>query len=267
MVGPVVGVGLANAFIGNNYLLFLVPGAFGIVAVVLWTLLISEPDNRATPVGNRLTVAVVLRSLAFRPQQYPDFAWNWLARLLFMTGVTFATTFSTLFYASRLSPSGQVSDVGEIITILALVGVVGTGGGALLGGFVSDKLRRRRIFVLGSGIMFTVGALVLAFGGSSFIVLLLGSLAFQFGLGIFSAVDQAIVLNVLPEIDEEAGRFLGVNGYSTSIAQALAPILAAPLLLVGVAGTEKNYGLLLIIAAVLTLIAGVLVQWKVRGVQ
>ena len=44
----------------------------------------------------------------FNPRRYPDFAWNWLARLLFMTGVTFATTFTSLFFASRLSASGQV---------------------------------------------------------------------------------------------------------------------------------------------------------------
>ncbi len=267
MVAPVVGVGLASAFIGNNFMVFLIPGAIGIVAVVLWTLLIKEPDNRSVPVGAQLTIRTVLRSLVFSPKQYPDFAWNWLARLLFMTGVTFATTFSSLFYASRLSVGGQVANIGGIITILAMAGVVGTGGGALLGGFLSDRLRRRRIFVLGSGVLFTTGALILALGGGSFTVLLIGSVVFQFALGVFSAVDQAIVLNVLPQIDVEAGRFLGINGYSTSIAQAAAPILAAPLVLIGVTGAEKNYGLLFIVAAVLTVIAGVLVQWKVRSVK
>ena len=75
-------------------------------------------------------------------------------------------------------------------------------------------------------------------------------------LGVFSSVDQALVLNVLPEKDTDAGRFLGINGYSTSIAQAVAPLVAAPLILIGVSGNEKNYGLLFLIAAALTIVAG-----------
>ena len=142
-----------------------------------------------------------------------------------------------------------------------------TGGGALLGGFLSDKLRRRKIFVLASGIVYTVGAITWAIGGSSLPVLLIGSALTGVALGVFSSVDQALVLNVLPEKDTDAGRFLGINGYSTSIAQAVAPLLAAPLIVIGVSGTDKNYGLLFIIASVLTIVAGILVQWKVKSVR
>jgi MFS family permease len=142
-----------------------------------------------------------------------------------------------------------------------------TGVGALLGGFLSDKVGRRKIFVLASGITYTIGAVTLAFGGSNFAILLAGSALTGLALGVFSAVDQALVLNVLPEKDTEAGRFLGINGYSTSLAQAVAPLVAAPLILIGVSGDEKNYGLLFLVAAVLTILAGIIVQWKVRSVR
>ena len=33
MAAPVVGVGLAASFVGNNYLVFLVPGAVGVFAL------------------------------------------------------------------------------------------------------------------------------------------------------------------------------------------------------------------------------------------
>ena len=82
---------------------------------------------------------------------------------------------------------------------------------------------------------------------------------------MFSAVDQAIVLDVLPERDTEAGRFMGINGYSTTLAQAIAPIAAAPLLLLGMTGADKNYGLLFLIAAACTLVGGTLVMVFVRG--
>jgi MFS family permease len=267
MVAPVVGVGVASSFIGNNYLVFLVPGAVGLLGILCWTLFVSERDSRTAEFSGTLTVRGLVSGLVFNPKQYPDFAWNWLARLLFMIGVTLSTTFMSLFMASRLSAGGQVSEIGGLIVIGSLINLVLTGLGALLGGFLSDRLRRRRIFVLGSGLMYTVGALVLAFAGSNFLVLMIGLGLTGVGLGIFSSVDQAIVLNVLPEKDLNAGRFLGINGYSTSIAQALAPLVAAPLVLIGVSGDEKNYGLLFLIAAVLTVIAGVIVQTKVKSVR
>lgn len=267
MAAPVFGAGLAASFIGNDYLLFLLPGVFGLITMLCWVVFVGERDTRKIEFNDAMSAGKVLRSLVFNPKTYPDFAWNWLARLLFMTGVTFTTTFTSLFYASRLSETGQVADIGGIIVVLSMVSLVATGGGALAGGFISDKIKRRRGFVLWSGILYTVGAVTLAFGGSNFAVLLTGSFITGLALGVFSAVDQAIVLNVLPEKDTDAGRFLGINGYSTSIAQAIAPILAAPLILIGATGDTKNYGLLFIIAAVLTIVAGILVQWRVKSVR
>ncbi|PRY13948.1 MFS transporter [Kineococcus rhizosphaerae] len=267
MVAPVAGVGLASAFLGNNYLVFLVPGALGLLTALAWFAFSREQDTRTVDLPQPLTPLALVRSLVFDPRRYPDFAWNWLARLLFMTGVTFSSTFTSLFFAARLTPSGQVADLGSILVIASMVSLVTTGIGALGCGFVSDKLGRRRIFVLGSGVLYTLGAIILAFGGHSFNVLMVGSGIMGLALGIFSAVDQALVLNVLPEKDTDAGRFLGINGYTTSIAQAVAPLLAAPLLLIGVSAGQKNYALLFMVAAGCTLIAGFLVQAKVRAVR
>ncbi|KQW05958.1 MFS transporter [Leifsonia sp. Root4] len=265
MIASVMGVGLASAFIGNNFLVFLVPGALGLILFLLFVLLVKEPSSLDRVHEQKLGLRKVLGNMVFDPRKHPDFAWNWLGRLLFNFGVTFATTFTTLFFASRLSEGGRVADIGGLITILALLGVVATAGGAMLGGFLSDKLKRRRIFVLLAGIAFTVGAIIMATGGSVTAVLITGSIITSLGLGVFSAVDQAIVLDVLPDRDADAGRFIGINGYATSIAQAVAPIIAVPLLLIGVAGSDKNYALVLLVAAACTLVGGTLVMIFVRG--
>lgn len=265
MIASVLGVGLASAFIGNNFLVFLVPGALGLILFLLFVVLVKEPSSLDRVVEQKLGFRKILSNMVFDPRKHSDFAWNWLGRLLFNFGVTFATTFTTLFFASRLSTGGQVADIGGLITILALLGVVATAGGAILGGFLSDKLKRRRIFVLLAGIAFTVGAIIMATGGSVTVVLITGSLITSLGLGVFSAVDQAIVLDVLPDRDVDAGRFIGINGYATSIAQAVAPIVAVPLLLIGMAGSDKNYALVLLVAAACTLVGGTIVMIFVRG--
>jgi len=264
MIASVAGTGLASGFVGNNYLVFLVPGAVGLVLMLLWVALIKEPDSRNSPLANPITLKFALSQMVFSPREYPDFAWNWLGRLLFNFGVTFATSFTTLFFASRLTDSGDVADLGGLIVALALVGVLFTAGGALLGGFLSDKLNRRRIFIAVAGVVFTVGAIILAAGGENLPILISGASLINLALGVFSAVDQAIVLDVLPNADSEAGRYLGVNGYSTTLAQSFAPMLAAPLLVLGATGSDKNYGLLFIIAAACTLIGGTIVMLFVR---
>ncbi|WP_078916123.1 MFS transporter [Streptomyces viridochromogenes] len=139
MVAAVLGVSIASAFIGNNYLVFLVPGAIGLSFFALWVPLVKEPNSRDLLIAEELSFRTVLTHMVFNPREHPDFAWNWLGRLFFNFGVPFATTFMTLFFASRLSTSGQVAHTGRLIAILALTGVVATGGGALLGGFLSDK--------------------------------------------------------------------------------------------------------------------------------
>jgi MFS family permease len=265
MVASVTGVGIASAFIGHNHLMFLVPGVIGVALMLAWVISVKEPSSLDMVLGPKLTVRRALSNMVFNPAKYPDFAWNWLGRLIFMFGVTLGTTFTTLFFASRLSTSGQVADIGGLIVILSLAGVVATGGGALLGGMLSDKFHRRRVLVLASGAGFTLGAIIMALGGTSAPILIVGSIISSLALGVFSAVNQAMVLDVLPQRDTEAGRFIGINVYSTSLAQAIAPVVAAPLLLVGMSGSDKNYTLLLLVAAACTAIGAVIVMVFVRS--
>ncbi|WP_284984482.1 MFS transporter [Arthrobacter sp. efr-133-TYG-118] len=263
MVAPVLGAGIASTLVANSYLLFLVPGAFGVVGILLFVLVVKDPDTRelAAPSGR---FGSVLRKYLYSPRKYKDFSWNWLARLLFNFGVTFNTTFTLFFITSRTG--GTIADFAPFVAILGLGGVLAAAVGALGGGFLSDRLKRRRVFVLAAGVLFTIGALLMAFS-SDLTTILVGTMITNVGLGAFSAVDQALLLDVLPERDTDAGRFMGINGFSTSLAQAIAPVLAPAILLIGVTGSDKNYTLLYVIAAAFTLVGGAIVVFKVKGTR
>ncbi|GGV19190.1 hypothetical protein GCM10010182_46100 [Actinomadura cremea] len=75
------------------------------------------------------------------------------------------------------------------------------------------------------------------------------------------------MLDVLPERDSDAGRFTGIYGFSTSIAQGLAPLIAPVFLAIGASGDDKNYTLLYLMAAVLTLLSGLVVAFRGRSVR
>lgn len=263
-VAPVAGVMLAGSFATDSLLLFLVPGAVGVLLTTLFVLFVHEKDSRQNTFEEHLNVGRLLRKFLYNPRKHPDFSWNWLGRFLFYFGLTLNTTFTAFFFASRLGVS--VTEVAGIIAVLSMAGILTTTAGAIGGGFLSDRLKRRRAFVLGSGVVFGAGAVVMALA-NEMPMLVAGSLLGSLGIGAFSAVDQALLLDVLPERDTDAGRFMGITGFATSIPQSVAPLIAPLFLAVGVtAAGEKNYLLLYVISAVCTVVGG-LVVLRIRSVR
>ncbi|MFG6201769.1 MFS transporter [Nonomuraea sp. JJY05] len=262
LIAPVVGVVAAGGLAGDPLLLFLAPGAVGVVLLSLFAWLAGEPDSRDMPVPEPLTARSLALKYVINPRRYPDFSWNWLGRFFFYFGLTLNTTFTAFFFASRLNVT--VDQVAATVGVLSGIGVLATSAGALGGGFLSDKLRRRRVFVLTSGCVYALGSAMMAVS-SSIPLLLAGSLVCSVGLGMFSAVDQALALDVLPERETNAGRFMGVFGFATSLPQALAP-LAAPVFLAMSTGAEKNYSLLYLVAAAFT-VAGGLIVLRIKSVR
>ncbi|QFU89599.1 MFS transporter [Amycolatopsis sp. YIM 10] len=256
LVAPVAGVVLASRFVGDSLLLFLVPGSVGVVLVTLFVCLVREQDSRDLPLGDPLTLRLLARKYVFDPRRYPDYSWNWLSRCLFYFGLTLNTTFIAFFLAARLGIG--VQEVAGTVAALSGLGILATAAGALGGGFLSDKLRRRRVFVLVAGGIFALGAVVMAVA-SSLPLLFAGSATTSIGLGMFSAVDQALALDVLPERQTEAGRFMGIMGFATSVPQSVAPLVAPVFLAVGATAAEKNYSLLFIVAAACTVLSGLAV--------
>ncbi|MEV4668554.1 MFS transporter [Microbacterium sp. LWO12-1.2] len=261
-IAPVFGVVIAQFFTGDALLLFLVPGAVGVLFVTLFVTLVHEADSRALP-KDPMTVLQLLSKYLYNPRKYPDFSWNWLARFLFYTGITLNTTYTGFFFADRLGIT--VEAVTGIIASLSLGGILAITAGAIGGGFLSDRLKRRRLFVLLGGVIMAVGMVGQAFA-PDLALLIAGSLTTSVGLGLFAAVDQALLLDVLPERETDAGRFMGITGFATSIPQSVAPLMASGILLIGVTGEDRNYPLLFIVAAAAVLLAGCLIL-RIRSVR
>ncbi|WP_456286879.1 MFS transporter [Microbacterium sp. JZ70] len=261
-IAPVFGVILAQFFTGDPLLLFLVPGAVGVVFVVLFVTLVHEDDSRGLP-KDPITVLQLLSKYLYNPRRHPDFSWNWLGRFLFYTGITLNTTYTAFFFADRLGIA--VESVAGIMASLSMAGVLAVTLGAIGGGFLSDRLKRRRLFVLIGGLIMAGGMLAQAYA-PDLAVLVAGSLVTSVGLGLFAAVDQALLLDVLPERETDAGRFMGITGFATSIPQSIAPLAASGILLIGAEGGDRNYTLLFIVAAVSVILAGIAVL-RIRSVR
>jgi MFS family permease len=263
-VAPVAGVIIAGYLVGDPLLMYLIPGVVGVVFVLLFVLFSREQDSRVMTFAEKLTLGSALGKYIFNPAKYPDYSLVWVGRFLFYFGLTLNTTFTAFFFASRLNV--EVSEVAGVLATLSFVGIAATTIGALGGGWLSDKLRRRRLFVLLASLIFAAGVIMEAVA-TDVPMLFAGSLVASVGIGAFAAVDQALLLDVLPERDTDAGRFMGIAGFATAIPQAVAPFLAPLILVIGAAAAgEKNYTLLYWVAGVITVIGGLVVM-RIRSVR
>jgi len=264
-VAPVLGIGIVSAFIKTStFLVFFVPGAVGVTLTLLFVFLGKDPDSRllALP-ADRISIKKVFGSYAFNARKYPDFGWNWFGRFAFFMGLYLNTTFGTFFYAQRLEVS--VAEVGAIVAVVGLLGVVGAAAGAIGGGWLSDKLQRRKLFVLVGAVLFTGGALIEA-NAYSLPVLVVGSVVMNLSLAAFGAVDGAIVMAILPD-RAEAGRYMSVVQFAQKLPSAIAPLIAPLVITIGAVGSLKNYTLLYLVGGVFALLGGLIILLKVKSVR
>ncbi|MDF0513164.1 MFS transporter [Agromyces sp. H3Y2-19a] len=262
-IAPVLGIGVAYAVSSNTFLVFLLPGAIGAVLLVLFPLIKPEGSSKDLAPSTQVTVRSVVASYGFNIRKYPDFAWNWLGRFVFFIGLYFNTTFGTFFYAQRLDM--PVREVAGVVATVGMVGVLAATGGALAGGFLSDRLQRRRLFVMIAAVLFVVGALVEATAWS-LAQIVVGAVLMQLTIAVFATVDQAIVYATIPERDQ-AGRYMAVIQFAQKIPSAIAPLLAGVVITFGATGGEKNYTLLYLLGAAFALIGGLVIMFKVKSVR
>lgn len=262
-IAPVFGIGIAYAVASSTVAIFVVPGIVGLVLILAFVFLKREGSSRDIVRNDTVGVKTLLSSYVFNPRKYPDFGWNWLGRFIFFMGLYFNTTFGTFFYAQRLDI--PVKEVAGIVAAIGIIGVIAATGGALVGGFLSDKLGRRKLFTLIGALLFVAGAIVEAFA-YSIVPLIVGSVIMQLAIAAFSVVDQAIVFAVLPN-RAEAGRYLAVVAFAQKIPSAIAPLIAPLIITIGAIGADKNYTVLYLIGAVFALVGGLVILTKVKSVR
>ena len=137
--------------------------------------------------------------------------------------------------------------------------------GSGLGGALSDRWGRRQPFVAVGVLVYAAGTVVLA-TAYSLTALMIGAFLSSLGVALFLTVNQAMILDILPHRETQAGRYMAIASFSQSIPTATAP-LAAPFLL-SLGGTDgANYGALYLAAAALAFVGGVIVLGGVRSVR
>jgi MFS family permease len=253
----VAGTYLVQAFDDSTVLMFTVPCAVGAIAVLLfaWRL----PDRRLAPADKP---PWSLRELAgtfyVSPRRNPDFAWAFLSRFLFVTAYAFLVTYQAFYLIAQVASSEDAVPrqvyLGTLTQSIAWVVI------APVAGRLSDRIGRRKVFVMGAATVYAVALFVIA-SASTVNGYLLGMGLGGLGFGMYLAVDLALVADVLTD-PLTAAKDLGVLNIAGALPFALAPAVAPIVLTAG----HGSYAVLYAVAGTCAL-AGAAAVAPIRRVE
>lgn len=249
---------LAGTFItqftaGNTIAMFIVPWLLIPVAVTLMLVFFKDkPADRASL--PKYTLAEFGRTFWVNPIKNPDFAWAFASRLLVFLGTAFFSTYQVYFLLDHLKVDG--SQIASFVFFSTFITAIITVIVSIAGGWLSDRFRRRKPFVLGAALVAGVGLLVIG-TSTTFEQFIVGAAIVSLGQGLYYAVDIALVVAVLPN-EKDAAKDMGVFQIANSLPQSLAPIIAPIFLAIGATATG-NYPAVFVAATVFAVIGALLI--------
>lgn len=248
-------------FIGDDLLRFAVPGLLALVLCVVFVLVLKDRRLTEKP-RQRFTVGQFFGAFVFNPRTHPDFGWTWLTKFFVMFGYAGIATFLPFYLTEKFGLSEQ----GAISTILLanLASTVAMVVSSPIGGFLSDRLGKRRPFVAAAGLIMVVGLVTLAFAPSIAMVIVAQAII-GLGAGAFFSVDLALATQVLPSADDTA-KDLGVLNIANALPQSIAPAIAPSIIAIGTATAIGGYSVWYLFGAFIALLGAVLV-YRIKGVK
>jgi MFS family permease len=263
-MGAATGIGTLFAALSVNlvssmpFWVMVFPGIIGTVLILQFIFGLKERQLKKSEVPP-FKLSQILGSLWVNPLKHPDFGWAWISRFLVFIGVATVITYQAFYIINRFgfTPEGAAGTVTVTLGISTLVLVAAS----FLGGWLSDKFRRRKLFVFLSSLVM-VGALYMLATATDISTLYFASALIGLAQGAYAAVDLALVADVLPN-KKDSAKDLGVFNIADALPQSIAPAIAPIFLAIN---GPNNYESLYIAIAVIAIV-GALAILPVRGVK
>jgi MFS family permease len=253
-VGILIGA-VFGAVVSGNYMV----GYWLCAAALLLSVLpyLLHRNDPVLPLSHRppFQGKTFARGFWISPARHPDFAWAWVTRFLMNVGNQLTIVYLLFFLRDVIGYEEPALGV-LILTGIYAVMVMIT---AVLAGPWSDRVGKRKPFVIASSATIAMAALILAFF-PAWPGALAGAAVLGIGFGAYLAVDFALLTQVLPQAADR-GKDMGVINVASSLPQVFAPAIA--FLSIHYFG---GYVTLFSAAAVIGLLGAVFVV-KIKGVD
>ncbi len=258
-------------------------GAFLVAMIALFAILLAPLGALLWPViavfiASGIVTVLAARRLPglltfFEAFRSNDFFWTFATRGLVTLGIFSILPFMELYFRDVVrTPAAGAASAFWLLAVIA-----GAIIPSMVGGVLSDRTGRRKLFVYVSSGLQAVVVSVLLFGlvRSLSLLYILGIL-YGIGYGAYYAVDWALACDVLPNREQAAGRDMALWHVSFTLPQVLAPALLAGLLhflnepghqLLGLSSGHELGFRFIFASAALWFILGTVMVSRIRGVR
>ncbi|WOF21554.1 MFS transporter [Microbacterium betulae] len=247
--GAPLGSLVGSAFLTNAVPGFLLGGVLmavgGALALIIWPRERSAAD--LPPVAGGLTE--LLRS--FRPpRNAPDFYFAFTGRLFMLVSYQMVMAYQLYIVQDHigLSTSETAATIATMSVILLVVSLVGS----VVSGPLSDLIGRRKLPVVIASVLFAVGVAMPWIWPTPMGMFLYAGIA-GFGYGVYTSVDQALNVDVLPN-EAEFGKDLGILNLSTTAGQTIGPLITSAIVV-----ATGSYSLVFVVSIVAALLGSVFI--------
>jgi MFS family permease len=262
LIGFVVAFAvLAAVFLGSQLAMFpllmlTLPAVVGLLAALVLAAVIGKVDRPLSVSWPRFGPREFVGSYRLHTGGDRDFAWNWVSRLLVGVAYVGVQTFAVFFLTDNagLSTEAAAGEYARITAISTPISIVCF----LLSGYLSDRLGRRKAFVVVGALLISV-ALAVAAVTQSLSGFLVAILILTVGQAIYLTVDIAIAAAVDPD-DTQAGKAMSVYQVATVLPNVLAPLAAVAVLAISGGANYPAFFLVLAVFAALSAVAVLFVR-------
>lgn len=269
VVSGVVGAGMTAGLTAGTVVAGYLAGAqvlaYGLFAMAIAVssvafVLINREDSSAAAPARAFSWKAFAASFWISPKEHPDFAWAFAGRFTLYMGYQAVAAYLLYILRDYIGLSDGASNIA--IANLAILTLVCLIVSSLVSGFLSDRLQRRKPFVVVSSLIMgcaMVAPLVLPTMTGMWIY----AGAIGVGYGMFMSIDMALMTQVLPKsaVGDE-GKDLGVLTTAVNIPQIISPVMAAVLLHL----FHNNYAAIFI-AAILFVFASAFLVAPIKAVR
>lgn len=257
-LGGVIASVALPLFIGNQFLVFVVPAIFMTVSTTVVLLVVRDRHLRSDEVTGSADLRGLFSQFKVNPRAIPDYSWAWIGKAITTLGTVLTTVYGIYFLTDKLEIAPE--NLGGVITTVSLLGLATSIGGALIGSWISDRFKMRKKMVLYTSLLIAVGAVISAFA-PDLNVYLIGAAIMGLGSGAYFPVDGALMIDVLPGQGKESGKYMGLMTLADQVPRSVGPFLAAGVLAAGALTPGfSGYSLVFLAGGLIAIIGGLLVR-------
>lgn len=261
-----IGAGLGvSSLLAHNRAIYLIMGAVAALTLIptVWAARTEGLDRIERPPSRPFGESV--REF-LRPLHEGDFAWVIFTRLMVSSGITVVLYFLVNFFGDVVL--GPKEDAAKFTSNWLLVVVLTALPFGFFGGQISDRIRRRKIFVYLAGVAQGFVALVfIAFYPKSVPLVYALGIAYGIGYGLYFAVDWALACDTLPD-PKKSAKDMGLFHIALTFPQALLPLFGGVLIDYLNKNVDPNIGYRVVFAsAVVFLFVGTMFVSRIKSVR